>query len=139
MLIDEVDMHLHPNWQRSLIERFTATFPNCQFVLTTHSPLVISDSRDVLVYSLDDGLLSELPALYGHDANTVLMDVMDTSIRNAAIDMELNDLLDAIQSGALEKARTQLQRLEVVLPPQNLELAKARLLLRKQELRREKN
>lgn len=139
VLIDEVDMHLHPSWQRSLIDRFTSTFPNCQFVLTTHSPLVISDSKDVLVYSLDDGELSEVPVLYGQDANTVLLDVMDTSIRNAGIDKELNDLLDTIQEGKLDTAKNQLQMLENKLPVQNLELAKARLLLRKQELRREKN
>ncbi|WP_436718331.1 AAA family ATPase [Escherichia coli] len=42
ILIDEVDMHLHPTWQRTIIQRLTTTFPHCQFVLTTHSPLVIS-------------------------------------------------------------------------------------------------
>ena len=55
VLIDEVDLHLHPQWQRKIIQRLTATFPNCQFVLTTHSPLVISDSKNMLVYSLDNG------------------------------------------------------------------------------------
>ncbi len=42
VLIDEVDLHLHPKWQRSLLERLTTTFPGCQFVVTTHSPLVVS-------------------------------------------------------------------------------------------------
>ncbi len=37
VLIDEVDLHLHPKWQRRLIHQFTETFPNCQFILTTHS------------------------------------------------------------------------------------------------------
>ncbi|WP_312733889.1 AAA family ATPase, partial [Escherichia coli] len=85
VLIDEVDMHLHPTWQRTIIQRLTTTFPHCQFVLTTHSPLVISDCKDVLVYSLDDGELTQLPSLYGQDANTVLLNVMDTDIRNATV------------------------------------------------------
>ncbi|GGB37829.1 ATPase [Oceanisphaera marina] len=81
VLIDEVDMHLHPTWQRSIISRLTTTFPNCQFVLTTHSPLVISDVKEVLVYSLDNAELSQVPSQYGQDANSVLLEVMDTHIQ----------------------------------------------------------
>lgn len=139
VLIDEVDMHLHPTWQRSLIERLTSTFPNCQFLLTTHSPLVISDCKDVLVYSLDNGRLFPVPSQYGQDANTVLLDVMNTHIRNAYIYEKLNDLLGFIQSNDLDKARQLFAELADELPPNNLELSKAKLLLQKQELRSEKD
>ncbi|UYA62529.1 ATP-binding protein [Pectobacterium sp. F1-1] len=139
ILIDELDMHLHPSWQRNIIERLTTTFPHCQFILTTHSPLVISDSKDVLVYSLDDGKLTEVPSQYGQDANSVLLEVMDTHIRNAHIASKFNDLLDLIQRKQLAQAKTLLNQLTEELPPTNLELTKARLLLRKQELRGEKN
>ncbi len=135
VLIDEVDMHLHPKWQRTLIARLTATFPNCQFVLTTHSPLVISDNKSLLVYLLDDGIITPVSSLYGQDANSVLLDVMNTDIRNADINKKLNDLLDAIQDKQLTQARTLLAALEAELPESNIELLKARLLLRKQELR----
>lgn len=136
VLIDEVDMHLHPQWARSIIERLTSTFPNCQFVLTTHSPLVISDCKDVLIYALDNGELTQLPSQYGQDANTVLLDAMGTEIRNATVNTRLNDLLDLIQDGQLDEARALLAGLEAELPPNHLELTKARLLLRKEELRR---
>lgn len=141
VLIDEVDMHLHPSWQRRIIERLTTTFPNCQFVLTTHSPLVISDTKDVLVYSLDDGELTQQKSQYGQDANSVLLEVMDTHPRNLEVTQKLGDLLDVIQDGELAKARNMLGALEQELPEgaDNLELIKARFLLRKQELRREKN
>lgn len=139
VLIDEVDMHLHPTWQRSIIERLTMTFPNCQFVLTTHSPLVISDYKDVLVYSLENGNLVQVPSQYGQDANSVLLDVMDTQIRNQHIAEKFNDLLDLIQDRKLAKARELLESLEQELPESNIELTKAKLLLRKQELRIEKN
>ncbi len=135
VLIDEVDMHLHPKWQRTLIARLTTTFPNCQFVLTTHSPLVISDNKSLLVYLLDDGVITPVNSLYGQDANSVLLDVMNTDIRNADINKKLNDLLDAIQDKELTQARTLLAELEAELPESNIELLKARLLLRKQELR----
>jgi predicted ATP-binding protein involved in virulence len=141
VLIDEVDMHLHPSWQRKIIERLTTTFPNCQFVLTTHSPLVISETKDVLVYSLDDGELTQEKSQYGQDANSVLLEVMDTHPRNLEVTQKLGDLLDVIQDGELEQARNMLGALEQELPDgaDNLELIKARFLLRKQELRREKN
>ncbi|MFM8297613.1 MAG: AAA family ATPase [Microcystis aeruginosa] len=135
VLIDEVDLHLHPSWQRRLCERLTETFPNCQFVLTTHSPLVISDCKNVLIYTLANGELRQLPSQYGQDANTVLLDAMNTSIRNEKIDTELNDLLDAIQDSKLTEAQKLLAELSEELPANHLELVKAKLLLRKQELR----
>lgn len=42
VLIDEVDLHLHPSWQQSIIEKLQYTFPNVQFIITTHSPQVVS-------------------------------------------------------------------------------------------------
>lgn len=139
VLIDEVDLHLHPSWQRSLCDRLIETFPNCQFVLTTHSPLVIGDCQNILVYTLNNGELRRLPSQYGQDANTVLLEVMDTSIRNQRIDTELNNLLDAIQNAKLTEAQQLLSQLTEKLPANHLELIKAKLLLRKQELRHAKD
>lgn len=135
VLIDEVDMHLHPKWQRTLIEQLTTTFPKCQFVLTTHSPLVISDSKNVLAYLIKENEVQQLPPLYGEDANSVLLEIMDTDIRNAAVNKKLNDLLDAIHDSNISTAKELLDELEKELPDRNLELAKARLLLRKKELK----
>ncbi|MBT1869344.1 AAA family ATPase [Enterobacter mori] len=59
VLIDEIDLHLHPQWQQTIIERLTSTFPNVQFVVTTHSPQVLStvNSRSVRILQEieDDG------------------------------------------------------------------------------------
>lgn len=41
VLIDEIDLHLHPKWQRELIDYLTNLFPNTQFIVTTHSPLIV--------------------------------------------------------------------------------------------------
>jgi predicted ATP-binding protein involved in virulence len=136
VLIDEVDLHLHPKWQRSLIRNLSETFPNCQFVLTTHSPLVISDAKDVLVYVLNDGELHEHNGLYGLDANQVLLEVMDTDIRNSDVQKRLNRLLNEVQDGNLEKAKSLFAELTSELPEGHIELAKAALLIRKLELRR---
>ncbi|KPB24483.1 AAA family ATPase [Pseudomonas amygdali] len=139
VLIDEVDLHLHPKWQRSLIAQLTTTFPNCQFLLTTHSPLVISDSKDVLVYVMDDGELHEQDSLYGLDANQVLSSVMDTDIRNEEIQTVLDKLQHFLMRGELDEARTLYTELADELPANHIELAKASLLIRKLEVRREKD
>lgn len=135
ILIDEVDLHLHPKWQRRLIHQFTETFPNCQFILTTHSPLVISDTKNVLCYVLDDGELEERNGLYGLDANQVLLSVMDTDVRNSDVQDRLDRLLDLLQDKKLKEAKTLFEELSIDLPPGHIELTKAALLIRKLELR----
>lgn len=136
VLIDEVDLHLYPKWQRSLIRQLSETFPNCQFVLTTHSPLVISDAKEVLVYVLNDGELQEHNGLYGLDANQILLEVMDTDIRNSDVQKRLNRLLKEVQDGNLDEAKLLFAELSSELPEGHIELAKAALLIRKLELRR---
>lgn len=139
VIIDEADLHLHPQWQRQLITRLTKTFPNCQFVLSTHSPLVISDSKDIVVYSLENVEVQQIPSQYGQDVNMVLLNAMETAIRNEEVTQKLNYLLDLIQDNQLDDAKIKLTELRQELPENNLELAKAQLLLKKQEIRHEKN
>jgi predicted ATP-binding protein involved in virulence len=53
VLIDEIELHLHPKWQREIIPALTRTFPNCQFIVTTHSPQVISQVKPEGIYILE--------------------------------------------------------------------------------------
>jgi predicted ATP-binding protein involved in virulence len=57
LLVDEIDMHLHPRWQQRVVELLRRTFPNIQMLLTTHSPHVLStvDRECIRVISLQDG------------------------------------------------------------------------------------
>ncbi len=52
VLIDEIDLHLHPKWQRDIIPYLSKAFPNIQFIVTTHSPLVVQSLNDVNLYVL---------------------------------------------------------------------------------------
>lgn len=128
IFIDEVDMHLHPTWQRKIIRHLVETFPHCQFILTTHSPLVISDYRDILVYSLDDGKIREEESQYGEDVNSVLIHTMKTNFRNEEIEKTLNDILDNIQkASSLREVVIIEQRIEEIsgiLSANNMELIK---------------
>ncbi|MBD0254132.1 MAG: AAA family ATPase [Cytophagales bacterium] len=52
LLIDEIDLHLHPKWQRQLTGFLTKTFPNTQFIVTAHSPLIVQEAADANVFVL---------------------------------------------------------------------------------------
>jgi predicted ATP-binding protein involved in virulence len=139
ILIDEAELHLHPKWQRTLISRLSTTFPNCQFILSTHSPLVISDYKEVLCYSLNDGELLPVNDLFGLDVNQVLIEAMNTDIRNAEIDTKINLFLEKIQERKLDEAKVILKNLENDLPESHIELIKSRLLIKRLTLQSETN
>ena len=54
ILIDEIDLHLHPQWQRDIVSKIGKIFPNIQFFITSHSPIVTSDV-DGKVFQINDG------------------------------------------------------------------------------------
>lgn len=139
VLIDEVDLHLHPRWQRTVIRRLQKTFPNCHFILTTHSPLVISDPQHIRVLRLQNGDVRESGNLYGMDLDELLLGVMDTDIRDPELQERLDSLLDAIQQRDYEKAARLRRELLQDLPPDHRELARADMYLRRQKALDAKN
>jgi predicted ATP-binding protein involved in virulence len=54
VLIDELDLHLHPKWQRRIVDDLRRTFPKMQFIATTHSPLIIQSLRPGELIDLND-------------------------------------------------------------------------------------
>jgi predicted ATP-binding protein involved in virulence len=85
VLIDEVDMHLHPEWQQVVLRHLTQAFPRVQFVVTTHSPQVISTVPHHQVRVLAENVAGEdvaaIPSTqtYGRSNADVLQAVMDVS------------------------------------------------------------
>ncbi len=83
VLIDEVDLHLHPRWQRQCIPILRKAFPRLQFVVTTHSPLVLTgfEQHEVIRLRLEDGsvvqehLDSQSAALSANQLMTTFFDV----------------------------------------------------------------
>jgi predicted ATP-binding protein involved in virulence len=139
VLIDEIDLHLHPRWQRTIVRRLREAFPNCQFILTTHSPLVVSDPDNIRVLALKSGEIREMPNLYGMDVEQVFLEIMDTPLRDPALQNTIDALLEAIQDRELEKAKTLRRELGAILPPDHRELVRADIFLRRQEALHAKN
>lgn len=77
VLIDEVDLHLHPQWQRQVIPSLERTFPELQFIVSTHSPLVLSEVPRSAVRILDQfKLVEDTPHVQGRDSNAILWELM---------------------------------------------------------------
>ena len=129
VMIDEVDLHLHPKWQHDLTDKLVRTFPNVQFILTTHSPLIVSDRADILVYLLDDGNLRSIDNIYGEDANTLLNDIFYVPPRTPEVEETFNAIRRAISNKELNNADEQIQQIAKRLSPSNNELLKLRLML----------
>jgi len=108
ILVDEVDLHLHPGWQRELIKRFKETFPSCQFFFTTHSPQVIGhvepkhiwlfkrDNEEVVAYRPEKSL--------GMDSNSILLQHLGVDEREPDTKNELSRLFIHIEENELEQA-----------------------------------
>ena len=70
VLIDELELHLHPKWQREVTEKLRTTFPNIQFIATTHSPFVIQALRPGELINLD-------PEEFGEYADKSIEDIAE--------------------------------------------------------------
>jgi predicted ATP-binding protein involved in virulence len=97
VLIDELDLHLHPRWQRVALRGLRKAFPRLQLVVSTHSPQVLSSAENRQVRRLVDGRLQkDGPFVEGRDSNAILRDDMMTDDRDEKGTRALRDLHDAI-------------------------------------------
>lgn len=80
VLIDEVDMHLHPKWQQTVLTDLTKAFPNIQFIVTTHSPQVLSTVKKEQIRILGENVVST-PSThsFGEDSSVLLAELMNVS------------------------------------------------------------
>ena len=75
VLIDEIDMHLHPKWQRGIVESLKLTFPNMQFIATTHSPFIVQSLKADEVVNLDGTPIDQHPDTMTLEQNALFMGV----------------------------------------------------------------
>lgn len=138
ILIDEIETHLHPSWQRRVIPALARAFPNCQFIISTHSPQVLSNVRPESIYLLtqEDGELHVLrpEASFGRDSNRILEDIMGVDERPSEIKQKLSDYFYLIDQGKMEEARSLRRELESLIGPDEPEFTRADALMRTREL-----
>lgn len=137
IIIDEIDLHLHPKWQRIVAERITEVFPNCQFIISSHSPQVISHIKpdSIFVLKNEEGTISRhvVNESYGRTSDRILEDVMDETSRPKRVDDEIKSIFRLIQDGNIEEAKEKIKMLRSSIGDDG-ELIKADVLIRRREI-----
>ena len=130
VLIDELDVHLHPKWQRRVATDLKRTFPKVQFVCTSHSPQVIGEVLPEEVRFLDDGRVSTPTRTFGINSDRVLDELMrGGSSRNAETKRKLGELAAAIDREDFSQSQRLLQEVEDILGEQDPEVTHYRTLI----------
>lgn len=97
ILIDELDLHLHPRWQREVIKKLPQFYPNCQFIVSTHSPQMLGELKPQSIHLLNHGVLQPIESSLGLSSNHILTTVMGANEYNAEFKnavKRIDDLLD---------------------------------------------
>ena len=133
VLIDEVDLHLHPQWQQSIVSRLVDTFPNCQFFITSHSPIVASDVNGK-VFSIKDGEIMPQHT-YGRLSSNILTSSFEVStLRNPSVQALFDAGYEALDRNDLNLYTKSLTQLSDILGPDDIDITGLRI----EKLRREK-
>jgi predicted ATP-binding protein involved in virulence len=132
VLIDEIDLHLHPVWQSNIISNLLRIFPKVQFFATTHSPIVVANYAKGKLFVIEKdhsiGICSE--KYFGKEVNLVLNNILHATDRHIATQEKLDLLFNMIEEELpIEKFQDLLNNLEELLGIEDKEIQKARSLI----------
>lgn len=143
VVIDEIDMHLHPQWQQTVIQSLREAFPNVQFIVTTHSPQVLSTIRRenirVIQTRLDGTATADSPvaSTYGEPSGDVLFSVMAVDPQPPVAEkQDLQRLTALVDQGLYDQpeALELMQRLAVTLGEQHPQLQRLQRSIKRQQV-----
>lgn len=125
VLIDELDLHLHPEWQFTLRDGLKAIFPNLQFIVTTHSPHLLASAKpnEVIVIpknNIDEtyNLSPSSTAYSGWSTDQILADVMGVvSLENKEYEKLVSNAFDKIEENSIEGLEEAISNLSLVCHP----------------------
>lgn len=116
VLIDEIDLHLHPIWQKRILSTLKKVFPLVQFIVTTHSPSIISSANKEELLIFDGKSAGQFAfEVYGKDVNSVLSEIMGTSERPDEIAEMFKKLDEFMNNEEYDKAEEKLDELRRIL------------------------
>ena len=108
IIIDEIDAHLHVSLQKKILKFLTKSFPQIQFIVSTHSPFVVSSIEDVVIYDLSKQQQVENLSLYSYDS------VLEALFGVLPISKHLQSIVESISS-LLKQKPIDINALECVL------------------------
>jgi predicted ATP-binding protein involved in virulence len=133
VLIDELDMHLHPRWQRILTSALKRAFPKVQFIVASHSPQVLGELKPEEIILLRPSGTAHPQVSYGLTSSQVLEEIMDATARTPGVERLLSEIFELLERGELLTAKEKLDELKTTAPGIP-ELAGAQALLRRKEV-----
>ncbi|WP_310604508.1 AAA family ATPase [Anaerosporobacter sp.] len=141
VMIDELDMHLHPKWQWKIVEALKTTFPKVQFITTTHSPIIISSCKNDNIILIENAYNNNLEIEYqktkkGWQINDVLEQIMETTNRDPETEGKLSRIsflakkkLDqSMTSSDYEEYNSLIREIKSLLPENDIAIEEAALL-----------
>ncbi len=139
VLIDEVELHMHPSWQRTILKNLRNTFPNIQFIVTTHSPIILNEIDDnyktfFLKSCEDDNEIMEFSRLDGFDANYILEEFMGTKSMNENTEKLIHSIYTLINEKQFDMAEEKIMQLEELAGKNNKDVITARMLIKRGRL-----
>lgn len=136
VLIDEVDLHLHPTLQSVVMKGLQQAFPNVQFIITSHAPMImtgipIDDENKIikLGYNVKDGYSAKEIETYGMDASTIIQAVLGVTPRSQDVQDRLKTLFAFIDNDQYDNAILKLKEMRTQFGNYLPELAKAEAML----------
>ena len=132
VLIDEIDLHLHPTLQAVVMKGLQNAFPNIQFIITSHAPMIMSsipfeEGNKIikLTYSESNGYEANETKLFGMDASTIIETELNIPSRDANVQSSLDEIFDLIDEEDIESAKAKLNVMKSKFNGTLPELAKA--------------
>jgi AAA15 family ATPase/GTPase len=125
VLIDELDLHLHPEWQLTLRKGLKTIFPNLQFIVTTHSPhlLASAESGETIILPREHGQKDYIvkptgQKFSGWNTDQILSDVMDVkSLANKDYEQAIHRAFEAIEQNSTDHLEQEIQKLAKISHP----------------------
>ncbi|MDO4550676.1 MAG: AAA family ATPase [Planctomycetia bacterium] len=116
IMIDEIDLHLHPARQRTIITKLQEVFPNCQFIVATHSPQILGHvhPENIILFYMDEQgtVQTRRPEeSYGMTSNEILEDLMEVPSRNSEEEGKLLRLFELIERRRLSEAKALIEEI----------------------------
>lgn len=130
VLIDEIELRLHPSWQRAVLPGLRRAFPGIQLIVATHSPQVLSQVPAESIILLDGFQVAGAarPTL-GRDSSSILEEVMGVPARPREMAARLKAVGRLIDEERLEEARAALDDVAATLGPTDAEVVRLRTLI----------
>jgi len=139
VLIDEVELHMHPSWQRQILSKLSETFPNIQFIITTHSPIVLNEVNEGYnVYFIQNENTANIPVRFdrmdGYDAAYILEEFMETKSMNQKTEKFIEKIYRLIDEKKWNDAKDSVKDLERIAGSSNKDVIRANLLIKRGRL-----